>query len=86
MSLTPQQSQILKDAQERGGTITKKEIVEMYGRCYYHNGAKHLGDILSRMVKSGLLIREKPGIFKVGKGKKNKPAAIWQNENQTKLF
>ena len=84
MALTEQQRQILKDAQERGGTITKKEIVEMYGRCYFYNGAKHLGDILSRMVKSGLLIREKPGVFKVGKGKKIKPATIV--ENQSSLF
>lgn len=38
----------------------------------------------SRMVKSGLLIREKPGVFKVGKGKKTKPATIV--ENQQTLF
>lgn len=86
MALTPQQTQILKDAQERGGTITKKEIVEMYEHLYFCNGDKHLGDILSRMVKSGLLIREKPGVFKVGKGKKKKPATIVEIESQTKLF
>lgn len=85
MSLTPQQTQILQDAQERGGTITKREVVEMYGRCYFYNGEKHLGDILSRMVKSGLLIREKPGVFKVGKGKKSKPATLTP-ENQQTLF
>lgn len=84
MALTPQQTQILKDAQANGGTITKKEVVAMYGRCYYHNGAKHLGDILSRMVKGGLLIREKPGVFKVWKGTKNKPATI--AESQQTLF
>ena len=66
MALTGHQKQIIRDAQERGGRITKKEIVKMYGRCYYHNGAFHLGNILSRMVKSGLLIREKPGVFTVG--------------------
>jgi hypothetical protein len=84
MALTEQQRTILNAAQERGGRIEKKEIVEMYGRCYFHNGAKHLGDILSRMVKSGLLVREKPGVFTVGKGKKNKPAVIVGN--QTELF
>ena len=86
MALTPQQSQILKDAQERGGTITKKEIVEMYEHLYFCNAEKHLGDILSRMVKSGLLIREKPGVFKAGKGKKKKPATIIEIKSQTKLF
>ena len=84
MALTPQQSQIMKAAQERGGTITKKEILEMYGGHYFCNGAKHVGDILSRMVKSGLLIRERPGVFKIGNGKKSKPAVII--ENQITLF
>ena len=84
MAFTPQQTQILKDANERGGTITKKEIVEMYGGAYWHNGAKHLGDILSRMVKANLLKRVKPGVFEVGTGKKNKPATI--AENQQTLF
>lgn len=63
MALTNHQRTILKAAQERGGRITKKEIVEMHGRAYWHNGAKHLGDILSRMVKSGILKRVKPGVF-----------------------
>lgn len=86
MALTPQQQQILKDAQERGGTITKKEIVEMYGGQYHCGADNHLGAMLSRMVKSGLLIREKPGVFIVGAGKKNKPATIIEVENQTTLF
>lgn len=84
MALTEQQRAILQDANHNGGTITKKQVVESYRHCYFHNGAKHLGDILSRMVKSGLLIREKPGVFKMGKGNKNKPATI--PENQQSLF
>jgi len=87
MKLTPQQTQILQDARANGGTITKKQIVESYGRCYFHNGAKHLGEILSRMVNSGLLIREKPGVFTVGTGKKNKPSKEAEYlANQTTLF
>ena len=84
MALTVQQKKILKDAQQRGGKITKKEIVEMYGHEYFYNGAKHLGGILSRMVNAGLLIREKPGIFSIGKGTKSPPATI--AENQQTLF
>ena len=76
MAFTPQQTQILKDANERGGTITKKEIVEMYGRAYWHNGAKHLGDILSRMVKANLLKRVKPGVFEVGRERKTNPLLL----------
>ncbi len=47
MALTEQQRVILQDAQHNGGTITKKQVVESYGHCYFCNGAKHLGDILS---------------------------------------
>lgn len=49
---------------------------------HYCNGDKHVGDCLSRMVKSGLLIRVKPGVFITGNGKKNKPATIdaWQTK------
>lgn len=86
MALTEQQRVILQDAQKNGGTITKKQIVKSYGHCYFCNGSKHLGDILSRMVNSGLLIREKPGVFKIGKGKKTKPAAAAFIENQKTLF
>ena len=73
MSLTVKQSAILKRCQ-MFGQITTAEAVDLVGD-YYHNATKHTGDILSRMVKSGLLKREKPGLFKIGPGKtKSKPA------------
>jgi hypothetical protein len=40
---------------------------------YYRNGRKHFSALLSRMVASGLITRIKPGIFKAGPGRPNKP-------------
>jgi hypothetical protein len=68
-----------------GGTFTKSEAVKEFGPKYYGNsGSKHVGDRLSRMVNAGLLEREAKGRYKIGKGKKNKPATI--DAAQTYLF
>lgn len=83
--MTQQQKQIIRAAQERGGRITKKEVVEMFGGNYYCNAAFHVGNILSRMVNAGLLVREKPGIFVIGSGKE-KQVRSEVIENQTTLF
>lgn len=57
------------------GRITKSEAVQLVGSTYYCNADKHVGDILSRLVNVGVLIREKPGVFVVGslsaKGKRS---------------
>lgn len=81
MSLTPKQSAVLQFCHDNGG-ITKAQAMGLIN-THYCNGEKHVGDCLSRMVKSGLLIRVKPGVFITGKGKKNKPATI--DAGQTKL-
>lgn len=65
---------------DKSKELTKAEIIEGAGLFYYHNGSKHAGDVLSRMVKSGLLIRIRKGVFKLGNGKKQK---IVINPNQT---
>ena len=82
--LTPEQKAILAFARNVGGSFTKGEAVKEFGSEYYHNGAKHVGDRLSRMVNAGLLEREAKGRYKIGKGKKNKPATI--DAAQTDLF
>lgn len=84
--MTQQQKQIIRAAQERGGRITKKEVVEMYGGSYYCGADNHLGAMLSRMVKAGLLVREKPGVFVVGSGKEKQVKPIAAIENQITLF
>lgn len=65
MGLTPSQKRILQLAKDMGGTITSSVIVEALGGAYFRNPEKYVGDIVSRMVKSGLLIRVKPGAFRL---------------------
>lgn len=69
MALSDNQKQVLNIARENGGIVTKKALVERFR--YYNNGEKYVGEILSRMVKQGLLIRDSPGVFKIGPGKKD---------------
>ena len=82
--MTPEQKEIIAFAQKNGGEFTKRQLVEAIGNNYYCNGEKHLGDRLSRMVNAQLLERVKPGVFKVGTGKKNKPSNI--ADGQANLF
>ena len=81
--MTPEQREILTIINAFGGTATKAQIVDNLD-WYYHNGEKHIGGRLSRMVNSGLLVRVKPGVFRIGSGKASKPEP--ENENQAKLF
>lgn len=83
MSLTPQQSDIIKLAQANDGRLTSKQVVEKFGDQYFHNGPKYLGLILARMVESGLLSKEKKGVFVIGKGKGTKESA---GSGQVSLF
>lgn len=56
---------MLQLAQNMDGTVVSSAIVEALGGQYYSNPEKHVGDIVSRMVKSGLLIRVRPGVFRL---------------------
>ena len=47
------------------GFVTLKEAVRLVGGDIYANAEKHTGAILSNMVKRGMLIRVKPGTFKL---------------------
>lgn len=82
--MTPEQKEIMAILQAKGGEVTKAQVVEAIGRNYYCHGEKHVGDRLSRMVNAGMLIRVKPGVFKLGKGEKSKPTTI--AEGQQTLF
>lgn len=62
--------------------LTKKEVVEEFGGWYYCNESKHIGDILSRMVKRGLIHREGRGVYAIGPDKKTAPT----DPNQKTLF
>ncbi|MCQ4139206.1 type IV toxin-antitoxin system AbiEi family antitoxin domain-containing protein [Chryseobacterium sp. EO14] len=64
------------------GSITKKTAIEKIGNNYFLNADKYVGEVLSRMVKSGLLKRVKKGVFTLGE-RVNKNSIP---ENQLKLF
>jgi hypothetical protein len=48
---------------KKQGTITTAEAVKIFGRHIYTNAEKHIGTRLARMVKRGLIVRLKPGVF-----------------------
>jgi predicted transcriptional regulator of viral defense system len=52
-------------SEKMNGFITLKEAVRLVGGDVYANADKHTGAILSNMVKRGMLIRVKPGTFKL---------------------
>lgn len=65
--------------------VTKRKIVTRFQGWHYANASHHIGMILSRMVKSGLIDRVKKGVYKKvsKKGQATTPEA---NEKQLKLF
>lgn len=85
MKLTHKQRKIVEYARQNDNTITKKQACKLIP--FYINTEKHVGDILSRMVKSGMLIRVKLGVYKLSTGQKlAKNQTEIFNPNQTKLL
>lgn len=73
---------IIAAALKQEGRFTLEDAVQWIGRSYYANGRKHTGDVLSRMVKAGLLKREKPGVFVLAKSARKTEAP----DNSLSLF
>jgi predicted transcriptional regulator of viral defense system len=48
--------------------ITLDQAVELIGKDIYTNKRKHVGMVLSRMVKDGTIRRIKNGVFELNKG------------------
>lgn len=69
MNLSQKQKAIINMLRQNQ-TITKVDCINLLGKYYYYNAEKYVGEILSRMVNKGTLIRIKPGVFKLGEGKK----------------
>lgn len=65
----PSKQQAILDKCRQDGQITSQTAYQLLAAYYYHNHEKYIGEILSRMVKSGKLMRVKPGLFQLGKGK-----------------
>ena len=64
MKPSRKQQSVLRAA-KMNGFITLKEAVRIVGGDIYANAEKHVGSILSNMVKRGMLVRVKPGTFKL---------------------
>ena len=64
-------------------SATKEQIYEEVSFWYYRNWEKHLGDVLSRMVKSGVIKRVKKGIYAINK---SGYAEEIKNPNQLELL
>jgi len=65
MALTQHQKAIIIYLQT--GHKEKKQIVNKFKSWHYANSNKHIGDILSRMVNRGLIVRVKKGIYGISK-------------------
>jgi predicted transcriptional regulator of viral defense system len=67
--------------------ITTKQAVDLIGHTYYCNGAHHVSEMLSRLVKNGTLIRESKGnyVLKSVQSVKNKVLIDIPNQNKLEL-
>lgn len=61
---SPKQSAIIAFCRT-SAEITLEQATALVGRNVYHNADKHTGAILSNMVKQGMLVRIKPGLFRL---------------------
>ncbi len=71
-------------------TVESATVANVYQNVpfgYYHNGHKYIGEILSRMVKHGMVERVKKGTYKfIRSTKPNQRRYTIENSNQIKLF
>ena len=78
------QSHILNFVRENGDT-KKSELVSKFDHWYYMNSAKHIGDILFRMVQNGKLERFKKGWYRIGAGVKSRSEILDPNQVEIKF-
>ena len=66
MKLSPKQSKIIAAMNAASNAqITLDEAVGLIGGNLYCNANQHVGQTLSRMVKRGLIVRVRPGVFRL---------------------
>jgi len=63
--LSPKQSAIAAFCRQNEQQITLEQATALVGRNVYHNAEKHTGALLANMVKRGMLVRVKPGLFRL---------------------
>jgi len=81
--ISEKQKMILDFASRNNNQISKVQAVQVIGNCYFINGSKHTGEVLSRMVKSQLLKRVKNGFYEI---KKHQTVKGIINQNQLDLL
>lgn len=59
---------------------TIDEIYANTSTRYYHNYAKYISERMTKLVRSGHVVRVKQGVFKIAKYSKS------ENSNQKELF
>ena len=84
MKLGHNQVRILRFISEKGGEVAFSEIVEKFKTEYYDNTAYYVSRSLSSMVKNGVILRVRKGVYTVGTGKK--PAKTQETNSQPTLF
>lgn len=84
MKLGHNQLRILRFIAEQAGEVSFPEIVEKFKTEYYANTSHYVGLSLSSMVKNGVILRVRKGVYTVGTGKK--PAKTQETNSQPTLF
>lgn len=84
-NLSNKQLQILAFASLNKNQITKKQPVELLEHYYFLNAQKYVGEVLSRMVNTGLLKRIKNGLFEISGDRKQTVKGI-PNPDQLELL
>ena len=84
--MTDKRKILLDHANANGGQITTQEANNLLKHRYYHNHEHYVSDILSRLVKSGVLIREKKGHYVINWDNRLKAKYAGVPESQAKLF
>jgi hypothetical protein len=63
MSLVSRKQRVILDTLAKQQVIALPQAVRLIGGNIYHNESKHVGAVLSNMVKRGMIRRLSPGVF-----------------------
>ena len=67
-------------------SATLSELYNISDYSYYCNWESNFGKVMSRLVKSGFVVRIKPGLFKLAESNPPQSKSIPEIENQVNLF
>ena len=82
--MTRNQEQLIELARNNNNEFTSKQAINLLEKYYYANAGFHIGNSISKMVKSGILERTKKGRFKLLIAPIHKHIPV--QTNQLKLF